>query len=219
MGLTMCLVPVPAQEAKLPTHPVNEEQLRSYFLVCHTITVNRQLIHEKLEVQRKQLPEWYPQQVWDEIENAIEDIDLPLTTLPTYQKYMSQEDVKFLTHFMATAQGQQLVMAYFEANIRAQHAGATPAEAHRQALTYLGHEDIKEVQRIADELSPAEKRDLAAHSARFQQLQPVLAKIQNEYSQALIDKQTELAKAIAQKHQMEMTEAKRNYDSAHKPSP
>ena len=64
-------------DPKPPTHPVTEEQLRAYFAVCHIATVNRPLIHEKLEAQRRQLPEWCPRTVWDEIEKAIEAIGLP----------------------------------------------------------------------------------------------------------------------------------------------
>jgi hypothetical protein len=121
-------------DPKPPTHPVTEEQLRAYFAVCHIATVNRPLIHEKLEAQRRQLPEWYPRTVWDEIEKAIEAIDLPWVALPTYQKYMSENDVQFLTRFMATPQGQKLLVDFWEANIRAQHAGVTPLDAHNQRL-------------------------------------------------------------------------------------
>ena len=48
-----------AQALTPPEHPITEEQLRTYYNVCHIPSLSRQLTHEKMEVQRKQLPEWY----------------------------------------------------------------------------------------------------------------------------------------------------------------
>ncbi len=73
-------------DSKPPDHPVTEEQLRTYFAVCHVSAVSRRLTHEKLESQRQQLPPWYPQSVWDEIEDAVDKIDMPMLALPIYRK-------------------------------------------------------------------------------------------------------------------------------------
>ena len=114
--------------AKTPEHPVTEEQLRTYFAVCHVTDISRQLTHEKLEAQRKQLPAWYPQSVWDEIEDAVDKMDMPLVTLPIYQKYLSEGDARMLIEF-ATPQGQEAARKFLAATVQAQHSGLTPMQA------------------------------------------------------------------------------------------
>jgi hypothetical protein len=52
--------------------------------VCHTAAFDRQLLREKLEVQRKQLPEWYAPEVSDEIDPAIENVDWAQVALIQY---------------------------------------------------------------------------------------------------------------------------------------
>src|SRR5690242_10650437 len=117
--------------SKPPDHPVTEDQLRTYFAVCHVSAVSRQLTHEKLESQRQRLPPWYPQSVWDEIEDAVDKIDMPMLALPIYRKYMSEADAKMLIELFASPQGQELVRKFLEATVQAQHAGLTPMQARR----------------------------------------------------------------------------------------
>lgn len=70
--------------------------MRTYFGVCRVSAVSRQLTHEKLEAQRQQLPPWCPQSVWDEIEDAVDKIDMPKLTLPICQKYISETDAELI---------------------------------------------------------------------------------------------------------------------------
>ena len=119
--------------SKPPDHPVTEDQLRTYFAVCHVSAVSRQLTHEKLESQRQQLPPWYPQSVWDEIEDAVDKIDMPMLALPIYRKYMSEADAKMLIELFASPQGQELARKFLEATVQAQHAGLTPMQARDRA--------------------------------------------------------------------------------------
>lgn len=202
-----------------PEHPVTEEQLRTFFAVTHYASLNRRVTHAKAEAQRSQLPEWYPQPVWDEIVKAIDDIDLPQVALGIYQKYIGQADMDWMNKYMATPSGQESAKALLEAEIRAENSGATPLEARRKALEYLSQEDPSEIQKIASMTTPAERRDLAAHQDAMRRLQLSVNRIFPEFSAALMAKQIELTKGIAYKHQMEMTEAKRKYDAAHEAKP
>src|SRR5215467_8842655 len=115
-----------------PEHPITEAQIRMFFDECHIPTVSRQLTHEKAEMQRKQLPPWYPQPVWDEIEAASDSIDLALVALPVYRKYMSEEQADRLIKFFRTKPGQDVIEAFLEQEIRAQHTGTSPSESHKQ---------------------------------------------------------------------------------------
>lgn len=204
-------------EANPPDHPVTEEQLRTYFTVCHVSPVSRQLTHEKLEAQRQQLPPWYPQPIWDEIEDAVDKIDMPGLALPIYQKYISETDANMMIQMFASPQGQELVRKFLEATVQAQHAGLTPMQARDRAAAMVSVEENERVLKVYNSTSPEQRRgaELFSQSSDYKRIQLVLKQIAVEFEQATIEKQTELAKAIALKHQAEMSEAKRLYESTH----
>jgi hypothetical protein len=205
------------QTAQAPTNPITEEQIRTYFPVCHIPSVSRQLTHEKMEQQRKQLPQWYPQPVWDEVEDAIDSIDLPKVALPVYQNYISADDAAFLIHFFASPQGQKMVRSVMTKDTQEQHAGVAPMEARQLAIAKIASDEGREVDRVVGSMSPKQLRELDARAGYLKTMQPVLAKMQQEYSQALKDQQVEAARAVVAKHQSEMSAAKRDYESGHAP--
>jgi hypothetical protein len=204
---------------KTPEHPITEEQLRTFFKVTHLLSVNRQLIHEKLEVQRRQMPEWYPQSVWDEIADAVENVDLAAVALPAYQKCISEDDAKFVISFAATPQGQKLAQTFLAKQAEAQQAGMAPVKAYDQARAELARDEDAEVERILSGISPTELRDIESHSARWQQMQPALRQMRDEMSQAIKAKQVELTRAIAAKHRSELVEAKHRYEASQPSAP
>jgi hypothetical protein len=199
-----------------PEHPITEEQLRTFFKLIHFLSVNRPLLHDKLELQRKQLPGWYPQSVWDEIANAIENIDCPKVALPVYQKYVSEDDAKFFNRFLATPQGQKLAQSLYSKETQALHKGAAPLEAYQQALAELARNEGAEVERILSSMGPTELRAVESQSARWQQMQPVMQRMRGEFSQVIVAKQMELAGAIAVKHQSELARARDSYEAGHR---
>ena len=212
-----------AQEANIsqpkaiepPQHPITEQQLRTYYNVCHIPSLSRQLTHEKMEVQRKHLPEWYMQSVWDEIEDAVDDIDLPKVALPIYEKYVSEDDANFLIRFTATPQGQKMLQSILTKDAQAQRAGAAPIQARDQAIAKVARDEGAEVARIVSSMSPKELRDLESHATHLLQMQPVLAQMKMEVGQATTDEQVKLMKAIVAKHQSELASAKRSYEGSH----
>jgi hypothetical protein len=203
-------------------HPVTEEQLRSYFAVCHVSDISRQLTHEKLEDQRKQLPPWYPQSVWNEIEDAIDKLDMPLVALPVYQRHLSEGDARMLIELFATPKGQQLIRKFLEANVQAQHSGLTPMEAREKATGTVSGEDAAAMDAAAmnvyNKMTPEQRRDaeLFPRSPDYKRIQSVLNQIAVEYEQATVNKQMDLAKAITLKHQAEIEEAKQSYEASRK---
>jgi hypothetical protein len=214
-------VPRPASEPQAiqpPEHPISEEQLRTYYNVCHIPSLSRELTHEKMEAQRKQLQAWYPQSVWDEIEDAIDNIDLPKVALPVYQKYVSEDDAKWLIKFMATPQGQRLLQSVLMKDAQAQQAGEAPIPARDQAIASLMRNEGEEVERVVSSMSSKDLRDLESRSAHLQQMQPVLAQMRKEAGQATMDTQVELMKAIVAKHQSELAEARHSYEASHPPA-
>jgi len=207
-----------AQDLHPPEHPVTQEQLRTYFKVCHIESFSLQLTHEKMEQRRKQLPEWYPQPVWDEIEQAVDNIDLPQVALPIYQKYLSEEDAGWLIKFSATPQMQKLIRSILDKDRALQHEGIDPNQARSQAVASVAEdEENGELRRLAALMTPADERELKLRATHLEQMQPLLAQLRPEYNQALKDKQTELAKAIASKHAGELSQAKRKFEAEHPP--
>ena len=186
-----------------------------FFKVMHFDSVNRPLIHDKLELQRTHLPEWYPQSVWNEIEDSIENMDWPAVALPVNQKYISEDDAKFLIRFIATPQGQKLVQTVLTKEAQAQHAGAPPEKAYGQAMAELARNEDAEVERVLSGMTPKELREINSQSAHWEQMQPALRQLREEVGQALAAQQKELARTIAAKHRSELLEAKRGYEASH----
>jgi hypothetical protein len=197
-----------------PEHPITEKQMRTYFEVCRVTVVSRELTHEKADVQRKQLPPWYPQSVWDEIEAAIDGIDLPAVALPIYRKYLGEEDADRLIRFFRTKPGQQIIATFVEQEITAQHAGISPTESHKLALAYLLDDKNGGAHKIVGEMTPSQRVEAESLSRKYQQMQPTMAQIQKEYSQALVAKQTELVNSILAKRQPALANAKQKYDAS-----
>ena len=203
---------------KPPEHPITEEQLRSFFKVMHFDSLNRPLIHEKLELQRKRLPEWYPQSIWDEIEESIENMDWAVVSLPVDKKYLSEDDAKFLTRFIATPQGQRLALTLVAKEAQAQSAGTPPEKAYEQAVADLAHNENAEVERILSGMTPKELSEIDSQRAHWEQMQPALRQMREEVGQALVAQQKLLARTIAEKHRSELVEAKRSYEASHPPA-
>jgi hypothetical protein len=172
-------------------------------------------MHEKLKLLRKQMPEWFPQSVWNEIADSVENIDMATVALPVYQKYISEDDQKFLNRFLATPQGQRAAQAVMtKVTEQAQNARPTSETKYRQAMAELEREEGVEIERTLSGMSPTELRDVESLRAHWEQVQPVLGQMRNELQQALGAKQEELARTIKTKHQSELIEAKRSYDAS-----
>lgn len=204
------------QTIKAPEDPITEEQLRTFLEVTDFLSVNRQLIHEKLAEQRKQMPQWYPESLWNEISDSIENIDCMVSlSLPVYQRYVSEDDARFFIRLMATPQGQKLSQSLLTKDANAQHAGSAPEKAYEQALAELARNEGAEVERIFSSMSPAELREIASQSGHWQEMQPVMRQMRVEVSQVVVARQTDIARSIALKHQSELAEAKRDYEASH----
>ena len=159
-----------------PEHPITDAQMHEFFEVCHIPTASRKLTHEKMEVQRNQLPAWYPPAVWDEIEMAIDNVDLPEIALPIYREHISEQLADDLIKFLSTKPGQDVVRVVIEKMIQAQHAGATVADSHQQALEYLWEDKNGAQTSILGEMTTEQRRKAESLGAEYLRMQPILAK-------------------------------------------
>jgi hypothetical protein len=194
-------------------NPTTEDQVRTIFKVAHYESYNLPLLELKLEQQRKQLPPWYPQPVWDEIVHAVEDVDVPKLALPVYQKYLSADDASWLIRFCSLRQTQEVIKKMMSEEVALQTEGIDPLKAHDETMQRLANEEGEEVARIVNKMSASEKQDLLAHGERFRQLQPLMAQMRQEYSELIKARQVELARAVAAAHADQLREAKRRYEA------
>jgi len=205
----------PDQSAQPPLHPVTEDQIRTIFKVAHYESYNQPLLELKLEQQRKQLPPWYPPDVWEEIVRAIEELDVPRLAMPVYQKYLSAEDARWLIRFTSLPQMQEFVKKAMSEEVALQTQGIDPLKAYDETMQRMVKDESAEASRIADGMSASEKQELLTHGERFRVMQPLLAQMRKEYFELLTAKQTEVAKAVATEHVSEIREAKKKYETAH----
>jgi uncharacterized protein YnzC (UPF0291/DUF896 family) len=197
-----------------PQYPITEDQVRTIFKVAHYESYNLPLLELKLEQQRKQLPPWYPQGVWDEIVRAIENVDVPKLALPVYQKYLSTEDASWLIRFTSLPQGQEIIKKAMSEEAALQTQGVDPLKAYDKTMQHLANEEGAEVARIANEMAASEEQELLTHGERFRQMQPLFAQMRQEYFELIKAKHVEIAKAVAAEHASELREAKRRYEAA-----
>lgn len=129
-------------EVAPPAHPITLEQTREVFNIAGTQTMLRSLAHQALMAQRASAPEWIPDSIWKELEDALVKIDFPTLLYPTYAKRLSAEDASKAIAFYKTPEGQHFlqvtpsVMA--EAGKIGQEQGARIAQgvfaSHQQEL-------------------------------------------------------------------------------------
>jgi hypothetical protein len=230
LGLVLCLTAL-AQEQKVSSpvsepqtaqplaHPMTEDQVRTYLKVCHVESIARQVTHEKMEAQRKKLPPWYIPFVWDRIEEVVDNIDLPKVMTPIYQKYISEEDATWLIRLSATPQMQKIIQTALASDEPLQGSDTAPLEARYETLYRLATEERDQVERILSSMSTADQKELEAHKATLQAMQPLLAQLRKECSEATQRKQSELAHAVVQEYQSELVEAKTKYEAEHPQDP
>src|SRR5438046_10637842 len=122
-----------------------------------------------------------------------------------------------LSEFVASPQGEELARNVLEATVHAQQSGLTSMQARDRAAAMVSRAENNRVLKVYNGMTPEQRRgaELFSQSSDYRRIQLVLKQVAAEFEQATIEKQTDLAKAIALKHQAEMTEAKKLYDANH----
>jgi hypothetical protein len=203
--------------AALPAHPVTETTLRRYFETCHFDVRNREALEVQLEAQRLKLPAWYPKEIWDEIGEAIEEIDVTGVALPVYQKFLSEEAAQNAVLLFVTPEGQAMVKKVYDRAIQQETSGDSAAEARRKALAAVKSEEDAKIHVMLNSMTPAEHRAIETflRSPEWKQLNAHSGQMTQEFAAVYVAKQQQVADEITQRHKDDFQKAVRDYRLSH----
>lgn len=137
-----------------PAHPCTEAQVREYFTINHALDISQKTMINLVHSQRALSPPYLTPGFWDDMEKAVGQIDLVPLVVPSYQKYISEEDMAALIAFYKTEAGKRI--------LEAQPAMASAiSDAGRKAGEQVGAEVAK---KHADEIQRLMKQQAAPPS-------------------------------------------------------
>jgi hypothetical protein len=200
---------------KTPADPVQLETLRTYFDEIHYGSWLRRTWAAGYAEQKKQLPAWYPQAVWDEIVKAELGMDLAAVALPVYQKYMSEQAGRYAIKLFATDDGQKLAAKMFAAQDKARATGASANDAYEQALDgEIANENITVRQMLAT-VTPEDRRKMGEfmHSQEWMQVAGNAVEISRELSDAELAQQKTIMHEQTERHRDELLAARKAYSA------
>jgi len=203
--------------ARPPEHPATEATLQRYFEVCHFVAHNREGMEKQFETQQKQLPPWYPTDVWNETVSAVLDLDAVAIAIPVYQKYYSEEGTQNAIYLFLTPDGQAMLKKVYGETIQEEAAGDSAVEARRKALVdERAHED-SDIQKMLQSMTPQQQRAVTAfvHSAEWKRMNDLSPQLYQEFNTVYVAKQTAVVHEISVKHTDELRKALRDYKAAH----
>lgn len=92
-----------------PAHPATPEQIREYLTVTHSDETAHRLMAQSLQAMRAAGNPAIPAVVWEEMGNEFAKFDLITPMIPSYQRYLSQEDLAAAIAFYRTDAGQRIL--------------------------------------------------------------------------------------------------------------
>jgi len=103
----------PAADAGLPppAHPATEAQIREYLAMTRAIENAHKAMASGIRANRATSAPYFTASFWDDMEEAVMEIDLAALIVPAYQKYFSEEDMAATLAFYKTPAGQRLLAA------------------------------------------------------------------------------------------------------------
>jgi hypothetical protein len=203
--------------ARPPEHPATEATLQRYFEVCHFVAHNREGMEKQFEMQQKQLPPWYPADVWNETVSAVLDLDAVAIAIPVYQKYYSEEGTQNAIYLFLTPDGQAMLKKVYGETIQEEAAGDSAVEARRKALVdERAHED-SDIRKMLQSMTPQEQRAVTAfvHSAEWKRMNDLSPQLYQEFNTVYVAEQQAVVHEISTKHRDELMKALRDYKAAH----
>ncbi len=206
-----------ASATDAPSHPVTEATLRTYFEACHTIPKTQAVFEQQFEIQRSKLPPWFPPDVFTEMVQQAEAIDIVRIALPVYQKYYSEEATRIATHLVVTPAGQAMVNKLYDMEMQHIASGDSAVQAQQRSIAAVRSEEDAKVREMLSSLTPAQKREAAAfvQTAEWKRILAQSGQIQQEFNAALQARQSALFQQVAQRHSAELQQARGSYQDAH----
>jgi hypothetical protein len=111
-GPTLIVVPPPgAHQTSVapPQHPATEAQLREYFALTNFARVSHGAMSNVIRAQRATAPPYLPSSFWDDMNDAVNKLDVVAVNTPIYQEYLSEEDLTAILAFYHSPAGKKLL--------------------------------------------------------------------------------------------------------------
>jgi len=171
-----------------PEHPITLDQLRTLLDELHIIEATQNLTMKAAENQRKTLPVWFPQNVWDEIEKKMMAVDIAKFQLPMYQRLFSQDNADALILYFRGPEGEQLAADFLARRVAVSQTGARGSEADTMAMQQASQSQHGLGAKRLNELSPADReRVIIAQKSLASGWKPLSDELSHEYNNFMND--------------------------------
>lgn len=146
-----------------PAHPITADQTRELFELAGTKSMMEQMIHRTLSAQRLASPPYIPAAVWSELEENFLKIDFAQLLLPTYQKYLSEEDASQALAFYRTPAGKHFLAVVPQVMMEASEVGQKEGQRIASEILERHQQEIFDAKKKYDEQQnkPAEDQQQA----------------------------------------------------------
>jgi hypothetical protein len=178
-------------------------------------------IHEQMQQQKVKLPPWWPDDVFQQEEDAVLNVDFVDAALPFYQACLSDSQARLLAKISATDAGKQVSHTALQTHSQAAEHGSSAVEAQAAGEDAAGHaaESITAKQRdqMVASLTPAE-RALAAKEFAPEKLASLRQCTDHAYAQTigvLGSRQQAAVHAVIEANRPKLVEAKTQWAKDH----
>jgi hypothetical protein len=186
--------------------------LRVYMDVLHIKDADERGVRAQMELQKKQLPPWWPPAVMDELTKQMLTVDFAALEYPFVKPCMNAADMKALTALFETPEGQAYANKTTGAMVAKEAGGADAHSAHEQ----MEKEDRGMPAAALNKLPVAQRERV---TRMFQTgVMECISEGFRKGSVAVSDARTQAARQVVEEHHAELQAAKEKYEAAN-PAP
>ena len=203
----------PASQSDEPAQKVTRAQLEAYLQGAGTLGANEAFTEMQLTAMRKKLPDWFPQNVWQEVAQKIRAISLVDVYLPVYQKYLDSETMESLLLLYQGPTGKELARVSSQRITASLLQGNAGYSADMQAADkmHASGEDTLVAKRMS-ELTPAQQAACVKASNYLQT--SVLRQLDDGQNAAYSNKTNQIWLAVTAAHKSEIAAAQHTASNA-----
>lgn len=134
-----------------PAHPITVEQTHEIFELTGTKAMMEQMIHHTLAIQKSSAPSFIPADVWTDLEQNFLKVDFAQLMLPTYQKYLSEEDATQALAFYRTPAGKHFLAVMPQVLMEASDVGRQEGQRIASEVIQRHQQEIMDAKKKYDE--------------------------------------------------------------------
>jgi uncharacterized protein len=134
-----------------PAHPITADQTRQLFELAGTKDMMEQMIRRTLSIQKASAPPYIPDDVWTDLQQSFLKVDFAQLLLPTYQRYLSQEDADQALAFYRTPAGKHFLAVVPQVMVDAGDVGRKEGQRIAGEVLTRHQQEILDARRKYDE--------------------------------------------------------------------